>query len=307
LWFLNCMDTQEAIIKYTAHKSVRYERASQNYPRVIRKFFEYVKKEIGEADNDDVVTFQLMLKKTSAERTQSLYAIILRDFFTFTNGRGWTSISVKEIDIPRANDDDVPVYVVQHEFEKLCDIAKDNPMKLLCLRMLWFTGVRVSELCDIEVRELDLQEKCAYVDSRKAFKPKLISWDDDTNNLMLEVLALKPDRHYLFCSLEPRYGFKKYSTKQIQRWINELKEAAGIEKAITPHSFRHGFTKEMLNIGMDIPAIQEMLGHKNPASIFKYTKRVDADIKEKAREALRLRTGALKFSKVKELLEREGS
>lgn len=74
-------------------------------------------------------------------------------------------------------------------------------------------------------------------------------------------------------------------------------DKSGIKKHITPHSFRHGATKEWLNLGIDLPAIQDLLGHKSLMSIEKYTKRLDDDIKEKGREAVRRRLGVENFYK----------
>lgn len=278
--------------KFKSWKSIRNERASKTYTEIVVRFLAYVKKETKDLDIDDIVKYQSFLK-CKADNTQAIAAYALRSFIAFTNNRGVTNIDPKEITTPRI-EDKVPVYVVQEEFENLCDIAQFmSPSILLAVRMLWYTGVRVSELCDIKVAQIDLVEKCGTISTRKSFKPKQIFWDDETNDLLKGIISLNPNREYLF-------GTKgKISTRQVQRWIKDVCTKAGITKKITPHSFRHGATKEWLNNGVDLPAIKDLLGHKNLMSIEKYTKRLDDDIRVKGREAVRQRSSQIKFKVAK--------
>lgn len=167
-----------------------------------------------------------------------------------------------------------------------------SPCVNLAIRLLWFTGVRVSELCGIEVAQIDLMGKCARIQTRKAYKPKQIFWDDETHELIAGILRTNPDRKFLLQS--PRGG--KISTRQVERWVKDVVAKAGLAKHITPHSFRHGATKEWLNNGVDLPAIKDLLGHRSLLSIEKYTKRLDDDIREQGREAVRRRVQQIKYN-----------
>lgn len=288
---------KEAINLFCEKKAIRAERASVSYGDNIRLFQKHINKELSEVEEDDIVKWQTYLKKNKQENTQRIHAISLRQFFKFCEGRGWTTIKWEDIEVTRVREK-VPEYVVQPDFEKLCDIAKASDIKLLAIRLLFMTGIRVSELCDIATKDLDLKEMCCYVHTRKAFRPKIISWDTATNDILLKVLAAGK-YEYLFAS--PHGG--KLTTRQIQRWVKELKEKAGIEKHVTPHSFRHGFTKENMNINTPLPDLMTMLGHKSLAGLERYTKRMDTDIREKARESLRKRLGTTKFKELEKLLK----
>jgi integrase/recombinase XerD len=291
------MLTKKAISEYLEWKGTFAVRASQNYKRPIEQFFAFISKGIGDVEFQDIVRFQLHIQKIQEDTTSALWVTAVRDFFGYCKRRGITTLDVSDIKNPKVVEK-IPTYVVQTEFENLCDIAKNEPIKLLALRLLWFTGIRVSELCDIQVKDLDLSECCARIQTRKAFRPKLIMWDEETNNLMLEVLATRKGNH-LFGT---RSG-DGISPRQVQRWIKELCKRVGITKDITPHSFRHGFAHQSLDSGMDLPALQALLGHKNPKSLFKYTRRLDEDVKEKAREVLRKRIGQAKFKELEKLFK----
>lgn len=285
------MKFTEAILKYGNYKAIRYPTAARNYTWIMGRFDIYINKILEEINNDDVTAYQVYIKNKFQDSTQALEAAALRSFFDFTNGRGWTNINLKEILVPRVVEK-IPTYVVQSEFETLCDITKDMPRELCILRLLWFTGVRVSELCDMRIEEMDLEERCAKIQAKKAFRPKTVFWDERTNGLIKAIS--KPGKEYLFYSTHGG----KISTRQIQRIIQRLVDKAGIKKRITPHSFRHGCAHQLLDIGVDLPALQDLLGHKNPESIFRYTRRLQEDIKEKGREAVRRRE---KISQLKTL------
>lgn len=281
---------QEIIKKYQLAESIAHDSASISYTWIVRRFFSYVQKGIEDITLDDIISYQSSLKKRNKQSTQATSANALRSFFRFTSGRGLTNIDPLQIKVTRV-EEVVPVYVIQEEFEALCRVAQyQHPIRLLAIRLLWFTGVRVSELCSMRLDQIDLQEKCAKVQTKKSFKPKQIFWDDDTNDLMSGIIRNDPEREYLFMT---QYG--RTSTRQIERWIKLMVRKAGIKKHITPHAFRHGATKEWLNNGVDLPAIKDLLGHKNLISIEKYTKRLDEDIKEKGREAVRQRVMTLKY------------
>ncbi len=286
------------IEKFQQWKSIKNERASVTYGWVVKRFFKFCDKGVGEITIDDIVGYQAYLKKNYGDATQANVAQALRSFFRFTNKRGITKIDTDEITVTRV-EEKVPVYVVQSEFETLCDIAKfTNPYIHLAVRLLWYTGVRVSELCDIEYDAIDLTEKCAWVRTRKAYKPKQIFWDDETNDLISGLMKSNPLRIYLFESPQKI----RLSTRSMERWIAAIVKKSAIDKHITPHSFRHGATKEWLNNGVDLPAIKDLLGHRSLLSIEKYTKRLDDDIREKGREAVRQRVNSIKY-KVSKILK----
>jgi site-specific recombinase XerD len=213
-------------------------------------------------------------------------------FFKFCNGRGWTKITVDEISVPRVPEK-IPVFVEQREFEILCDIAKNDPMKLLVLHFLWYTGVRCQELCDINIEDLNFKDQSAKIMTLKAFRPRFIFWPSETS-LLIKIVIGERTSGALFTSSRGSRMIKR----NVERWIKALVQEAGIEKDIVPHSFRHGFVHENLNIGTDLPAIQAMVGHRNPESIFKYTKRLDHEIKDVARESIRKRSALLQMNKL---------
>jgi site-specific recombinase XerD len=286
------MKLDEVLTKYQAWKSIRTEKASTDYPRLIKRFFAFIQKDLESIEIDDIIAYQSHLKKNYADNTQAIAAYALRSFFAFTNKRGVTDFDISEITAPKI-EEKVPVYVVREDYEKLCEVAQyESPDILLAIKLLWFTGVRVSELCDIKVAEVDKIEYCATVATKKSKKPKVIMWDEDTDKLLRGVIRSNPQSEYVLTS--PLGG--KITTRSIERRIASVVKKAGITKHITPHSFRHGATKEWLDAGVDLPAIKDLLGHDHLMSVEKYTKRLSQDIKEIGREAVRRRSAAIKYS-----------
>jgi site-specific recombinase XerD len=284
-------NTFNTLLKFKEWKSIKNQRASDMYSASVKRFFKHTKKTVLKTTIDDITSYQSYIKHRYSDATCAIEATALRSFFNFTNKRGITTIEVRDITVPRI-EEKIPVYVVQGEFKILCDIARyTNPMMHLALNILWFTAVRVSELVDIKVDDIDILGRCAVVRTRKAFRPKHIFWDEETNELIRGVLRAHPNRKYLFQS--PTGG--QLSKRQVERWVAHLVKLSGLGKHITPHSFRHGATKEWLNNGVDLPAIKDLLGHRSLVSIEKYTRRLDDHIKEKGMEAVRQRVNALRY------------
>jgi integrase/recombinase XerD len=286
------MKLKEATTKFCNYMRVSHSKAGLTYGLCLGKFNDHINKDLEQIDNDDIIAFQLYLKEKSEPATQAMYASALRMFFKFCNRRGWSKVIVDEISVPRVPEK-IPVFVEQWEFETLCDIAKEDPIKLLVLHFLWYTGVRCQELCDINIESLNLRDQSTQIMTLKAFRPRFIFWPAETNVLIKLVIGERTNGA-LFTSGRGTRLIKR----NVERWVKAMVDEAGIDKDIVPHSFRHGFVHENLNIGTDLPAIQAMVGHRNPESIFKYTKRLDHEIKEVARESIRKRSALLQINKM---------
>jgi len=286
------MKLLEAINKFVNSKGTRFEVAAKAYKSYILKFFEFIKKELTEVDNDDIVAFQMWMKTRYADSTRALYSIALREFFKFTNGRGWTKISREEITINKVYKKQMP-YVVQSEHQMLCDITKGDSVKALAVRLLWLGGCRVTELVTLRKESVDLEQKHAVIRNLKHHEfesTKVINWDDETNDLMKEVLVLN-DSEWVFAS---RKNLNSHlTTRQIQRWFVEFREKLGISKKITPHSERRGFVIDNLKVGTPIAALQRMGGWDSLDSLQKYTNIYTNDIKDIATEAMRKRKASV--------------
>ena len=159
------------------------------------------------------------------------------------------------------------------------DLEKDSPSKIkiktrdkLILSLLYSSGLRVSELVNLIIKDIDFEERTILIRG-KGEKDRVVLFDTHTKSLILEYLNLKDETDkYLFTNrqgnpLTPRY---------VQIMIKKYGEIAGISKKVTPHVLRHSYATHLLKNGVDIRVIQQLLGHSSLSTTQIYTS-VDMD------------------------------
>jgi|TARA_B110000037_G_scaffold212998_2_gene266527 integrase/recombinase XerD len=148
------------------------------------------------------------------------------------------------------------------------------------LELFYSSGLRVSELCVLEMSEIDLDEGFLRVVAGKRNKDRLVPVGSAAVDAVQRYLAHgRPD------FVGPKTGSVLFlsnrgsgmSRKTVWHWIKVYAERAGIRREhVKPHILRHSFATHLLSRGADLRAIQEMLGHADISTTEIYTK-VDAE------------------------------
>lgn len=149
------------------------------------------------------------------------------------------------------------------------------------LELLYATGIRVTELIDLKITDVNLEAgviRCVNRDTERLIPmyPAAVKALRDYITLVRPQMILRPDEQSLFVNISgehmSRQGFWKI--------IKHYQKMAGIEKDITPHTLRHSFAAHLLENGADIHAVRDMLGHRDISSMQVYSKLVDKQIKD---------------------------
>jgi len=281
------IELKEAIEKYIKWKRRNISTAETRYLSALNNLKAYLGNcLLHEVSGDDIVQYDEFLENAGySASTRALNLRIIRNFIVFWDGRGQVNFSPKEI-IPPQPDTPRQVVVEEEEFEQMCAILNPENIfdlqKLVAIRLLWETGMRVSELVNLRLEDLVRGSNSIWVARVLSCKKKgqdkydLVAWGTTTNSLLQEYVA-----HRLTTDISPVYVFKSLSRNQsreqitersLQRWIRELAERALITKKITPHSFRHGKGHQILSKGGDLIDVQKILRHKNINSTLHYTR-----------------------------------
>lgn len=127
----------------------------------------------------------------------------------------------------------------------------------MIIRLLYDTGARVGELIQLEdiIRPGDLS---ITIHTEKTADARILSWSKDTAVFINAWLKKKGSRPFL------------PSTRQIDRIVKRYSEAAGIDKHVHPHLFRHSKAHLILDNGGTVRDVQDILGHRSPISSFMY-------------------------------------
>lgn len=142
----------------------------------------------------------------------------------------------------------------------------------LVLTLLYSSGIRVSEIVSLIIKDIDLKERTIRIRG-KGEKDRVVLFDNDTKQLIEDYIDVRDSTSdYLFINK----GNSPLTTRYVQLMIKDYAKEAGIKKKVTPHILRHSFATHLLRDGVDIRVIQQLLGHSNLSTTQIYTS-VDMD------------------------------
>ena len=182
-------------------------------------------------------------------------------------------------------DGSLPKYIKDNDLEKLFNcFNKEEPLEqrnLLILEMLYATGIRVSELVNIKLNDIDHYNKSIKI-LGKGRKERIVfygSFCEDILDLYLHngrLKLLKKTNDYLYLNKNGT----KLSSRYIGKMIDNIIRKCEVEYHISPHTLRHTFATDMLNNGADLMSVKELLGHSSINTTSIYTHVTNEQIKK---------------------------
>ncbi|MDP2684306.1 MAG: tyrosine-type recombinase/integrase [bacterium] len=167
---------------------------------------------------------------------------------------------------PVKQDKKLPTVLSKEEVGKIIS-AVGNFKHRLILEFLYATGVRVSELVNMKVGDLDLDRKLCYIRQGKGRKDRVTVISETLVKKLPAVMENKKLEEYLFTTV----ANSQYNIRTIQKIVSQSAQKAGIRKHVSAHAFRHSFATHLLEAGTDIRYIQKLLGHKRLETTQIYT------------------------------------
>ena len=169
----------------------------------------------------------------------------------------------------------LPNYVNYNDLEILFTIPDKNDVlglrNLLILELLYSTGIRVSELVNIKLSDIDFSNNRIFI-LGKGNKERYVLYGKICNDLLTEYLEksrkkLNKNSDYLLLN---KFG-NKITDRAIRMIIDDIVKKSSLKLNISPHTLRHTFATHLLNEGADLKIVQELLGHENIATTGIYT------------------------------------
>ena len=195
----------------------------------------------------------------------------LRNFYKFLLSNNYVSNNPFELVSNPKLEKKLPNFLYYNDLEKILEVPNEEE-KLgirdeLIIELLYATGVRVSELVNIKVSDIDFKEKQIRIFG-KGKKERIVLFGDKSLELLNKYLAEKEsDSKYLI--LNNRGA--KITERGIRLILDKNVKKSGIKSHVTPHTMRHTFATHMLNEGANLLTVQELLGHENLATTQVYT------------------------------------
>ncbi len=168
-------------------------------------------------------------------------------------------------------DKKLPKFLNYDDLEKILSIPDTTTFlgkrNALILELLYSTGVRVSELVNIKLNDIDLSEEKILI-LGKGNKERYVLFGSKAKEKMLDYLKEKTDDSpYLIVN---RYG-NKITDRGIRKILDSIILDASLSYKISPHTLRHTFATHMLDSGADIEIVKELLGHESLSTTQIYT------------------------------------
>ncbi len=234
------------------------------YKAFVSSFLDFIDKSLLDIDENDVKLFISSLMDHYSTNSLSLIIAAIKFFFE--------NVLHKPLNIsPPKKEKKLPVVLSKQEVKSLIDNAPTYKSRVI-ISFLYSTGLRVSELVNLKKKDIDLTQGIGWVRAGKGAKDRVF----------IIPKSLRKDLEY-FLNLPGEYLFmgrnNKLSVRAIQKIVSNAASRAKINKKVTPHTLRHSFATHLLEKGVDIRYIQELLGHSNLSTTQIYTHVSISDLK----------------------------
>ena len=233
--------------------------------------------DVKDISREDIVKYITSLKRKELSKKSIARKITcIKDFHKFLLKEGITrenpALHIENTKV----DKKLPVVLTIDEINMMISsIDGDEPLDIrnrAMLETLYATGMRISELLDVELRDLHLNEKYIMVIGQ-GNKERQVPLGE------MAVIAIRKyiERARLKIAKKPsnllffNYMGEKMSRQGFFKYIKKLAKDCGIEKEISPHTIRHSFATHLLEGGTDLRVVQELLGHEDISTTQIYT------------------------------------
>jgi site-specific recombinase XerD len=281
---LKNMKVKNSINNFLMWKST-YMKSSNAYKTALRPLVElYGEKEMQAFTINDVSRLLEKLNGRYARSTVYNFTAILKMFTRYAHYSHINTVSPELIKVRRV---ELPVsrpFVTEEDVEMFCELQDESTFvgirNIVILNMLFETGTRISELLSLTLDDLgDGQKNEVTVVTLKNGKPRVIMWSKHTHKLLQAYLAVLVSKKHVSKKLFINKNGEVLTARGVQHMLTTLREEVGMERKITPHSFRHGKAHRMVQQGANIKEIGVVLGHSedNPRSALQYLR---LDLKE---------------------------
>lgn len=255
----------------TELKIRNYSRKTiKSYLRCLRGYFAFKKANPQRLDIGNVRIFLLQKQeKNYAPQTVNLYLNAIKFFY-----RDVVKTS-RKIDLKFAKrSKKLPVVLSRNEIARIIQNIKNSKHRLL-IALAYGAGLRVSEVVDLKVKDINLDELTLHIKQAKGKKDRITVFPEKMKTDIQNLMAGKSKENFVFES--ERGG--KLSVRTAQKVFENAAKRTKIKKDATFHSLRHSFATHLLENGVDVRYVQELLGHQNIRTTQVYTKVTNPKLK----------------------------
>lgn len=265
----------------------------KSYKKDIMQFIDYLNEyeEIKDFEEVETMTFRSFIaylnlgdkensknniQKSVSKRSINRKISALRTFFKYLQEKKIVKTNkVAYITMPKF-EKELPNVLNKEDINKLRDAVNTEKITgirdRLIIELLYSSGIRASELIDLNEYMVNIEEREIRVIG-KGNKERITFFSENTKKWLEKYIEEKKRKYsnYTKDTIFTNSRGEKLTTRSLRRLIADYAKKADLQKEVTPHVFRHTFATELLNNGVDIRYLQELLGHSSISTTQVYT------------------------------------
>ena len=232
----------------------------------LENFYNYInKKKTKKIDFDFLQEYieNLSQKKYSTKSIQR-HISSLKSYFKFLYNKNYINVNPAELLCLPKNEIKLPNYLTIIDLEKIYELDLSLRDKLI-VELLYSTGIRLSELVNIKISDINFYDKTIKV-LGKGNKERYVLFGSVCSKLLKEYIN-NENRVYLLLNKNGN----KLSERGVEYIIEKIFKSVNVHAKLTPHTLRHTFATHMLDNGCDLVTVQKLLGHSDLSTTSIYT------------------------------------
>lgn len=234
----------------------------KSYQTCIRIFLEYLENDISKISKANIFQFIFYLQKQDkASKTINLYKETIKFFLKEILKINW-EINIELSKEPRK----LPVILSRLEIKNIVNSISNNKHKLL-ISLAYSAWLRVSEVTNLKIKDIDLENLAIHVKMAKWQKDRITIFSEKLKDEIQKQILTKSPNDYVVESER----WWKLNERSLQKVFELACKKSWIKKEASFHSLRHSFATHLLENGTDIRYIQELLGHSSIKTTQIYT------------------------------------
>ncbi len=243
------------------------------YTADIEGFYEFLRHRgvtLRDASSSDISDYIISVSDYLSKRSQARLLSSLNSFFDYLVSEGERKDNPSSaVDSPKLGKY-LPVVLSVEEVRAILKAAPNERDRAI-LEVLYGCGLRVSEVCSLKISEVYLKDMFVKV-MGKGSKERLVPMAPSTASAIIKYLSVRPEsdagcEDVLFLN---RFG-RALSRVAVFKMVKSVALVAGVDKNLSPHTFRHSFATHLIENGADLRVVQEMLGHESILTTEIYT------------------------------------
>jgi site-specific recombinase XerD len=235
------------------------------YARAVANFSAFHGRSPDKLGIEDIRTYRLHLMQRGL-KAASMYPIIgaLRFFYGTTLGQKQI---VEQIPFAR-KEDTLPAVLTQDQVMSLLKAERNLKMRT-AYTTIYAAGLRVSEVVALTIPDIDSTRMVIHIRQGKGRKDRIVMLSEQLLAILRDYWKRERPLHWLFPGPD---ASRPVTTRSLQRTFRVAADSVGLDSAVTVHTLRHSFATHLLERGVDIRVIQDLLGHRHITSTTRYAR-----------------------------------